>query len=411
MEKNLQKKYPKKAAPKAKRAMGVFGALDGKRGSLHDPLERLFVTSRDLPPQVCRSLYESSWFARNVVDIISEDMTREWCVVRTGDEAIDAIVEKYMHKLDVQSKFHDMVRYEMIYGNGIILMAIEDGKPLSAAVGDNIQSVRFLNVIVPVGIDATINKDIVSPLYGDIEKYIFPSVDKKIEVHSSRVLHLTMRALYGEKFGKSAFVPILQIAQVVDSAEWSVGQIVYSMVTKVVKGNFSTLTDKEYVALREDLDKALNALTTVMLDKNEEFQYVSPAGVSQGVSALLDFVWQCASAALRMPRTHLIGQQAGAIAGAREDTRTYYARVRSMQKAYLEPLLKKLVYVILLARDGAGLKREDLRAMNIEIKFNPLGVDDEQAAAQALLDRAKAVQVLVDTGIIDLEQAKKIMGV
>ncbi|MFN7139263.1 MAG: anti-CBASS protein Acb1 family protein, partial [Limisphaerales bacterium] len=121
------------------------------------------------------------------------------------------------------------------------------------------------------------------------------------------------------------FLPLIQIIKVVDSAEWSVGQIMYSLVTKVVKGNFSAMTDAEYRALQEDLDRSLNALTTVLLGRGEEFEYKSPAGVSQGVASLLDFVWQCASASLRMPRTHLIGQQAGAIAGAREDTRTYYA--------------------------------------------------------------------------------------
>lgn len=387
----------------------------GKRGSLlHDPLEKLGVIKRLLSPQAARALYGASWFARNVVDVISEDMTRRWCVVHTGDEGLDKTVEDYLRFLEARSRFHDLVRHDLIYGNGIMLVAAEDGADMKSPLrADKLKAVKFLNVISPlhVSIEGDIDEDVGSPTYGEIVQYRFSKGGKPALVHSSRVLHLAMRALYGEKWGSSVFIPMLQIIKVLDSAEWSAGQILYSLVTKVIKGNFSGLTDAEERALQEELDQSLNMITTILLGKSEEFEYKSPAGVTQGVQALLDFVWECAAGAARIPRTHLIGQQAGAIAGAREDTKTYYGRIAGLQDSYLVPLLERLVKMILVAKDGGGLSLEAAEEIPLEIVFNPLGIEDEQAKAQVFLDKAKAVQILVDTGIMDIESAKGVMEV
>lgn len=397
------------------RESAVFGdwPWGGKRGSgLHDPLEKLEIIERTLSPRAARALYGASWFARNVVDVIAEDMTRRWCIVRTGDDNLDAVVSEYFQALEAQSRFHDLVRHDLIYGNGIMIVAADDGSDMKAPLRpDKLKSVKFLNVVSPVhvSIDAEMDNDIGSSTYGDIVQYKFVQDGKQVTVHASRVFHLAMRALYGEKWGHSIFVPMLQVIKVLDSAEWSAGQILYSLVTKVIKGNFAGLTDAEERALQDELEQSLNMLTTVLLSKNEEFEYKSPAGVSQGVQALLDFVWECASGAARIPRTHLIGQQAGAIAGAREDTKTYYGRIAGLQESYLAPLIVRLARLVLVAKDGGGLDPQTVNDMPLKVEFVPLSVEDEQAKAQTLLDKAKAIQILVDTGIVDIESAKEMI--
>lgn len=391
-----------------RRYESVFG--NGKRGSSDDPLVRLEIIQQTINPKAARALYEASWFARNVVDIVAEDMTRNWCQVQTGNQELDDIVTKYLVKLGAQSVFHDLVRHDLIFGNGIVLVGLEDGADLSKPVrADSIRSVRFLNVLDPMSIssEAEIDTNITSPTYGEIVRYKVKSRGKEdVSIHSSRIFHLAMRALYGEKWGTSVFVPMLQIIKVLDSAEWSVGQILYSSVTKVLRGNFAGLTDAEERALRDELDQSLNMLTTICLNKNEEFEYKSPAGVSQGIDALLDFIWECAAGAARVPRTHLIGQQAGAIAGAREDTKTYYRRIAGLQQAYLEPLLKRLAQYILMAKDGGGLSPDAVSSMAIRVIF-PGVQSDGSEVAQAVLDTARALQIFVDTGIMSVEEAQE----
>ena len=75
------------------------------------------------------ALYRTDWIAGKVVDIIPNDMTREWRSF-TGDidpEIVEQLVDEE-NRLELSSMFNEGHKWARLYGTAFIVMSIDDGQ-------------------------------------------------------------------------------------------------------------------------------------------------------------------------------------------------------------------------------------------------------------------------------------------
>lgn len=386
------------------RSHGIFRAPGGAKGNRRfDPYEDFQIAPRVLAPETARILYEQFWPARNVADAFAEDMTRGWfSLVIPEQPALVKIVEAYLSKLKAQTHFHSMVLNEAIYGDGAIALGIKDGRAVRERVDeDNIETIEFLHSFGrPAISNMELDKNLFGAGYGRIQQFeLQGAAQSTLTVDASRILHLQMRGLENEIWGNSLFLPMLQVFLVLDNAEWTIGQLIYSLVFKVLKSDWEFDNVEQEAQAQQQLEKELTVLSTYLLGKEEELSYAGPTGAISGVDSLLNFIWEAYAGAARMPKAHLIGQPQGTITGASWDTRRYFDRLAGLQESYLRELIEKLIRYILLARDGGALTVEAVQALHWEVKFNSLLVEDATEQGKRDLIKAQTAQVLIDSGV------------
>lgn len=396
-----------RAARRLARLASFFRSPTGAKGNpIYDPLMRMQLQSKTLEPAAARMFYEQLWMARNVADVYAEDLTRAGFTVEIPDrpELVD-IVESYLRRLQFQTALHSACLNEAIYGDGGIVLNIADGRdPASPVDRSSIQSVRHLNAFGRTSMaDIVIQDDVTKERYGYATAFKFhvPSArGRVVVVDASRVLHLQMRGLADDKWGSSVFVPMLQVFQALETAEWTAAQLMRMMVFRVLKSDFTTDTTDDEDAINAELEKELDALTAMLIGKDEELYWLSPTGsIGSGVREFLDFLWECYAGAARIPKAHLIGQQQGTLSGASFDTVTWYNRVSGLQESYLREIVERLVSYILLAKDGGNLSPEELDELNWRVRFNALMRLSDVEQVEVDLKRAQERQIYIDLGV------------
>lgn len=374
-----------------------------KGSATRDPLAQSQVaTPVKLTLKNIDDLYKGNWLCRNLIDIPAEDMTRSWCnVIIPDDPELQKRVELKLTVLNARSRFHDMCRYESLYGDGCIAIGINDGVALEHEVQlEGIESIKFLHSFGKPAIkDIVLNEDLFgSDHYGEADKFILYG-NEPIEVHASRVLHLQTRGFSTDKFGVSVYQPMMQLIKVMDSAEWSVGQIIYSMIFKVLKVK-QLPTPTQHDAIIKQLEQELNALTCVLMRDDEEFSFESPMGAAQGMGSLLDFLWDSVSGASRVPKAFLLGQRQGGLTGAEWDSRTYFSRISALQNNYLKELVEYLVKLILLSKEVGDLTPDELSELEYCVEFNPLFSETASERAERMFKEAQAHAIYMDRQVV-----------
>lgn len=388
------------------RLHGIFRSPGGTKGSpRRDPYEGFEVIERVLSPDTCRILYEQFWPAANVADTFSEDIVRGWFTLDFPDRPdLAQIVERYLLRLNAKSHFHSMALNEAIYGDGGIALGIQDGRMLHEPVDEsNIEKIEFLHSFGRTAISSMeLEGSLFSPQYGRIKKFILNS-DKQssLKVDASRILHFQTRGMERDVWGRSLFLRMLQIFLVIDNAEWTVGQLIYSLVFRTLKSNWEFDNEEQEQIAQQELEKELNVLTTFLLGEGEKIEYVGPTGAISGLEPLLKYIWECYAASARIPQSHLLGQPQGTVTGAAWDTRRYYDRIRGIQENYLRELIERLIRYILLAKDGGGLTPEEVNTLTWGIRFNSLLEEEETEKVKRDLVKAQTAQALIETGIAE----------
>ena len=118
------------------------------KGEVNDGLENLvaqlgtekdkrthsrFVNSKQLSlkgnESELNAMYRTNWLCGKVVDIIPDDMTREWRQF-TGDiepEIVQQLIEEE-ERLQLRSAFNDAHKWARLYGTAFIVLSIDDGQ-------------------------------------------------------------------------------------------------------------------------------------------------------------------------------------------------------------------------------------------------------------------------------------------
>lgn len=336
--------------------MANFGTGSDKR-SHTEYVERYLFGARTL-----EALYTENWLAGKIIDIIPDDMTREW---RNFDSSLDPkLVEQFYQfeeDLGVSAKFNEALKWARLYGGAAIILGIDEAQggppetPLDInRLGKN--CLRHITVIECERLQAVPERLVMDPTkpgFGEPEFYMVPGASGYI--HRSRVLPFYgLRLPYYSKqrqnyayWGASVLRRVYESIVNADLSVAGSASLVSEASHDVIK--YKGLTNfllqpggEEKIQARFALMKLLKSVNNVtLLDEDETFE--NHQQTFSGLGDLLDRYWGAVAGAGDIPATRLLGSAAkGLNATGEGDMKNYYDNVRAAQKRDFNPNLRVL---------------------------------------------------------------------
>lgn len=361
------------------------------------------------------AMYRTDWISGKTVDIIPNDMTREWREF-TDDDLEAAIKEKFEaeeERLGLAQAFCEAHKWARLYGTAFIVMSIDDGKKASEPVDINKLKpgcLKHIKVIDRHRLAPGINIEL-NPLEAN---FGFPNTyrmnDTTIDIHHSRVLRFDGIKLPFEEFRRNnywsdsilhrLYGAIVNFHTATDSS----ASMIYEANVDVmkVKGLMNYLqTDEGENLLRKRFALAglLKSFNTMMLlDMDEE--HSTKTNSFSGLPDLIDRFFQVLSAATDIPATRFLGVSAAGFSTGDGDIKNYYDNVRSKQNSEYRPKLNYIDKIIARSLNIA----EDI---SLKYDFCSLFQLNEIEIADMRLKDAQRDQIYLDQGVITPSQVAK----
>lgn len=355
------------------------------------------------------ALYRTEWVSGKIVDIIPEDMTREWRVF-TGDidpEIIKELVEaEQFYKL--RDTFKEAHKWSRLYGSSFIVMDIDDGQTPDKPLNMNaikVGGLRHIKAIDRHRIDVSEQQPITNPLdpdYGFPEYYRF--VETTTKIHHSRMLRFDSVKLPFDEFRRNNYFsdsvlsrlydPILNFTTTCNGA----ATMVYETNVDVIKvkglmGYLQTAEGENLLRKRFALAKLLKSFNNLtLLDSEEDFDVKSNtfAGLKDLLYAQALFI----SGASDVPATRMLGSSASGLNATGEgDLKNYYDTVRSKQISDYQP---KLSYFDRIMAKSLGMSDD----IDLSFEFRSLFQVTPKEKAETELIQAQRDSIYLDRSII-----------
>jgi uncharacterized protein len=282
--------------------------------------------------------------------------------------ALAKAVTKYAADRNLDSKFKEGGTFSRLYGGGMIIMGVDDGRDFAKPVHEEkIRGIRYFNYVDRRFLFArTYYGNPFEPNFGEVETYQVTNAfgDQKYNVvHESRVIRfdgapveiLMRRQLAG--WTLSVLQAPYDALRMFDSSFQAIANLMSDMAQAVfkMKGLIEQITSgraTEVMTRMQMVDMMRSSARMMLLDADgEEFER-KPTPMSAVPETLDRFMIRMASAA-EMPVTVLFGQSpAGLNATGEADFRAFYDTVAGEQKTIWEPKLRRVYNLICLAQDG-----------------------------------------------------------
>jgi len=384
-------------------SIGGFGK-DRTRGTSY--------ASNDLMTQnELTQFYLSNGIAKRIVDLIPDEMTRQWITVEADT---DNLVLAKLDELNAKTHLTNMLRWSRLYGGCIIVLGIDDGGELTDPVNeDQIKDVKFMHVFDRYNIWWTttdLYNDIQNPKYGTPEIYHVTPYHGGIQfpVHESRVLRLqgeilpTRTMIMNQGWGSSIIQSCYEELRNLGSAYAATSNIMLDFIQTILKvanlADMMAAGQDELIKKRLELiDLSRSVANTIMIDAQEE--YTKMASSVSGLSDLIDDFGLALASVTGIPYTLLMGKGvAGLNATGDSDIRLFYDKIKSEQQDRLRPLLERLIRLIMLSKNGPfkGVELE-----NWNIVFNPLWQMTDTETAAYRYQVAQTDQIYIQNGVVD----------
>ena len=379
------------------------------------------------------SLYRSHWVVRRIIDVISEDMCKNWYQVSSQlrPDLIDRI-QKLERRTNVKSKILEGLKWGRLYGGAGAIMMIEghDGildQPLDM---DSVFPGSFKGLLVVdrwSGIypGPDLVTDINDPEFGLPDMYqVTNNITKSvITVHHSRLIRFIGRDLpFWEKqaevyWGASEIEHVFDELKKRDNTSYNIANLVFHANLKVLQmGDLGQMLATGNEKAKQDLYNVIQAQNWLMnnfsmylLDKDDSFD--TKSYTFSGLSDIYENFMMDVAGAAEIPVTKLFGRSpAGLNATGESDMQNYYDTIETKQEAHLRPALDKLLPVLFMSELGAIPDDMDYR-------FNPVRRPSDAEKSDQAGKRAEAVISAFNAGLIsqrvslkELRQMEDITG-
>lgn len=364
------------------------------------------------------AMYRSDWLSGKVVDIIPDDMCREWREFKgeCEPEIIEMLVEEE-NRLNLQGNMNQAHKWSRLFGTGFIIMSIDDGnKPDQPLEIDKIKlgGLRHLKVIDRHMIHhaATTNQIISDPMNENFGLPEFYQINQTaVKIHHSRVLRFDGVKLPYYDFQRNQFNSDSVLDRLYDSilnfntTTNGVASMVFESNVDIVKvkGLMSMLTTADgenNLRKRFTLAKILKSFNNLMLLDNEENFEVKTNSFA-GLPDLIDRFAKILAAATDIPATRLLQTSASGLNATGEgDMKNYYDMIRSKQINTYKPILDRFDKI--MAR-SLGLSEDT----DLKYKFRPLFQMTEAEQATIDLNNAQRDQIYLTNDVINVVQVAK----
>lgn len=373
--------------------------------------------------QLMNSLYRSHWVIRRIIDVIPEDMCKNWFKI-TSQLPPDQIerFDKQQRKINLKAKVIDGLKWGRLYGGaaGVIMISGHEDmldQPLDI---DHVMPGSFKGLLIVdrwSGIypQPDMCHDVDDTDFGLPDMYQVQSeaIGGSIRIHHSRIVRFMGRDLpFWEKqaetyWGASEVEHVFDELKKRDNTSWNIAQLVFLANIRVLQmsdlgQSLSISNDK----VQDDLFTTLQTQNWLMsnmglqvLDKDDTFSThsYSFAGLSE---VYQDFKGDLAGAA-EIPETRLYGRSpAGMNSTGESDLQNYYEAIETKQEAYLAPIIDKLLPIMCMSE--FGMIPDDL-----DYKFNPIARTKDADKVDLGSKQTDAVVSVFNTGLISQRTSLK----
>jgi len=363
--------------------------------------------------QELEQIFSGTAISRKIVEIIPQDMTREWRTFSDADlddEKTKAFI-KEEKRLSVKSKVFESLCLARLYGGALLVPIIENGdddlsEPL---VLDSIGKGELKGFTV---VDASytfpdklVNQDPTSPMYLMPEYYSFTGMRAGHRVHHSRVIRFDGKKLPRREFQinrywhqsvlASVYKELSNATTVSDSIAALMHELNIDIVSIKNLANVLATPDGEKIVQRRfethTLAKSLHNM--VVLDADEQF--TSRAAPATGIDGLIDKFYGLLAAVVDIPATRFMGNAPGGLnATGESDMRNYYDSIKSQQETSLDPHMELIDEMV--ARSLWGDVPDGIK----EYKWNPLWQESDAERATREFNNAQRDQIYLLNGVI-----------
>lgn len=375
--------------------------------------------------------YHEDGIARKLVAKPAEDATRNgWRLVISGSDEKQKAYQQALSALDLRQAFTQEIIYQRLYGDGYLTFGIEELSKTRTdipLVAENIKSVKYVNSFSPVNVIQTqVNNNPLSPEYGnesavvvnitnqgeDVDKdgnvTYKPLTNEKLVIDKSRYFHIALDKMEDDDTGNSILVRCQDQVEALEAAMRSTKKF---LDTFNVRAYFSSATmgmapEKKH-SLMDLFDKGLRTQSFLIAGDKDRFENISPN--LSGLNDLFNHSWEQLTAVSEIPRSIMIGNQSGTLAGAGTDVQNYYMMVKSLQEEIIKPQLQEIVKMLMWSTDIGGAS-EDPETLDWKIEFNPLYSDDNKTQAETFQTYTNALATLVTNGIISIDDAAQMLA-
>lgn len=370
-----------------------------------------FLADNKLSDGILISMYQGSGISKRIIDLIPNEMTREWFEVKGDTEG--KIIAK-LEEMDAKNKIRDLLRWSRLFGGAVAVMGIDDGQDLNMPLNeDNIRSVEFLHVYDKTEVTwqpTNIYADPNHKKFGQPKIYQIQPCDSRplFEVHESRILKVCSDTLpnrvlannmyWGDSILQACYAEITQFETSYGATANIIQDFIQTMIKMPNLINMIARGDEAIVLRRLDIiDQSRSVANTLLIDGEEDYQ--KQASSVSGLDQLLDRLGLRLCSVHGIPYTILMGKSpSGLQATGDAEVRLFYDNMRAQQEDKLQPILERLVRLIMLSKRGPFNGKEP---KNWQIEFKPLWQMSETETANYRKTIADTDQVYINAGVLD----------
>jgi phage-related protein (TIGR01555 family) len=359
------------------------------------------------------AMHRGDWLSRKIVDIIPQDMTREWRDWQASTEAIEAIegVEK---ALRIQQKTGAALQLGRLFGGAALYMGIRGQDPQQPLEIDRVGKGALEYVHLLRRREVTPGqriRDVFSPFYGEPEYFEISSSDgMTARVHPSRLVRFTgapiadpMGDNNSEVWGDSVLQAVYEAIANATSVQSHVAALLPEVKVDVIYipglgKMLENASTTEALTKRFAYANTAKSLFNMLLlegtgDKNAPGERWEQKQINfSNLTEIAQMFLQIVSGAADVPVTRLLGQSpAGLNATGESDLRNYYDNIRARQKNDLSPALTMLDEVLIRSATGS-------RDPSIYYDWRSLWGMSEAEKADVLKTKAEAMRTIVGRG-------------
>lgn len=365
---------------------------------------------------VLTDMYMGGGLATRIVNIIADDMTREWVYIDNKESRKP--LEDTARDLHLEENVNTALRWQRLYGGALLIVGADDGRKMDQPLNEKaIKSINYFRPIDCTCVDLSASqweKDPLSSRFGKVNvfriRYNVYNTYVDMDIHYTRLIEfhndpypsgqyktITTEQQY---WGMPALQTINESLRDLGGITQNTVNILYDFVSGVytLKGlsrmlaEDSTDTAKTQLTKRfEAINMSKSAINAAILDEGET--YTKNFTTVSGLPELIDRFMLQLSGSTGIPVTRLYGRSpAGLNATGEADIRNYYDIIEAQQRNRLYTQLMRCFQLICL------WKKLDFSSLNVT--FNSLYQLTETEKAQIEKDEATTFQTKVNTQIV-----------
>jgi len=366
------------------------------------------------------ALYRSNWLVKRIINLIANDMTREWTEFQSEISPVEIEkIQKYEKKLNVQSKVNLALKWARLYGGSIIYLDFGNTSDTSRPV--NAEQVRIgglkaLHVIdrwrlIP---SAQLVTDTTDPDFGLPESYIINVGNEQTKagpvLHHSRVIRFipnqlpwleSMREMH---WSDSVMESVLNEVRKYDTVSDSIVELVIKAVLRFIKipDLMSKIASKQWKSLLSAFNKlseAANINNFSLIDKEHdlETQTYTFTGIPDTIQQFMTSV----SGATEIPLVKLWGETFKGLNSTGDgEIRMYYDNIKTKQEEQMRDALEKLYSFLVPSALG------DMPS-DFSFDFKNLWQLSDKDVSEIVYRLAQSDQIYEGMGILDRKTIAK----